>query len=139
MRSLFRLLLKLTPHHFQRDFSDEVMAILSQRLEQEGRSFAFVFREVFGLIPLIVTARTLPPQIAPLVGGITIAATLHYTLYTVLGLLLRKLSTMVTSLNAFSSNPDAQPLMLVIWVVFCFLGLIPLFLMMAFRVRLQKH
>lgn len=135
MRTLCLLLLKLSPSRFRRDFSDEVLDIISTRFTEEGRSFRFVARELLGLIQLAWSMRSTPTSTWPVLGGLGIAATLHFLLYSVVGALLRASYKLMTPLNQFSAREGVEPVILGIYALFCFLALIPLFLILAFRIR----
>jgi hypothetical protein len=135
MRTLCLLLLKLSPTRFRRDFSDEVLDIISIRCNEEGRSLRFVVRELLGLIQLAWSMRTTPTATWPILGGIGIAATLYLAICTVIGALLRASNKLLNPLNQFSTREGVEPVTIGIYAIFGVLTLIPLFLLLAFRIR----
>ena len=135
MRTLCRLLLRLSPSRFRRDFSDEILDIFSTRLHEEGRSLRFVLKEIAGLVGLAWSMRPTPAPGLPIIGGLALAAFAHLTLYTILGALLRAQQQLLNPLNRFSNTQGTEPVIIGLYVMFCFIALIPLFLLLAFRIR----
>jgi hypothetical protein len=135
MRTLCLLLLKLSPSRFRRDFTDEVLDIISVRCKEEGRSFRFVISELLGLVQLAWSMRTTPPATWPILGGLGVAATLHLVLYSIIAALLRAFSKLFNPLNQFSTREGVEPVTIGIYAIFGLLTLIPLFLLLAFRIR----
>lgn len=135
MRTLCLLLLKLSPSSFRRDFSDEVLDLISTRVKEEGRSFRFVATELLGLIQLAWSMRTTPTSLWPILGGLATATALHLMLYTAVGFILRAIGRLTSPLNQFSAREGVEPVTIGIYAIFCFFGLIPLFLILAFRIR----
>lgn len=128
IRRICRWILLLSPSRFRRDFGDEVMDVLELRLREEGASARFVARELVGLLKLVEWP-------VPVVGGILGAALLHGFLYTVVGMLLRKGYALFAHLDSFGEQPMNYPVVIGFYALFGVLTLVPLFLVLAFRIR----
>src|SRR3712207_6696180 len=86
MELLYRALLHLYPQDFRTAFAAEMVEVFNERALEEKRvgvmAFArFIGTEALGLIAGVANERRPSPALAPVAGGLALAAALHSTLY----------------------------------------------------------
>jgi hypothetical protein len=125
--SVYAWLLKLCPEEVEREFGPELKAVFAMRLEEcETGKLRFLAGEMVGLLSIGLGARW---NLWPLVGGLGVAAALHFVMYSIIGRLLLNVG------GNFKAVDQNQALTMAIWGMFAVLGLMPLFVILAGRVR----
>lgn len=128
MRALCCFLLRLSPSRFRRDFSDEVLEIIALRFHEEGRSFGFVMREIWGLVLLAWSLWSVPTFVWPVLGGVAGAVLGHYALYSAT-------AGVALAGSEFLVARSAEPFLLAIFAGLFVLSLLPVFLILSYRIR----
>ena len=124
---VYAWLLKLCPEELEREFGPELKAVFALRLSEcESGKLRFLGGELVGLFAIGLGARW---NLWPVAGGLGVAAALHFVMYSIIGRLL------LTVGGNFEAVDENQALTMAIWGMFAVLGLMPLFVILAGRVR----
>jgi hypothetical protein len=137
------MLLRSYSIEYQIDFGDEMLNVFRQAAaRQRAQGFAaylrFLWREYTGLLLGAFRERQFRSRLAPVLGGLVVAALVNYLFYSGMFQLMRATGGALRHASLPITDPLAAPITIVLFVLAALLPLLPLFILLGSRVNLRR-
>jgi hypothetical protein len=144
MRRAYRLLLQLYPREHRLQFAEEMLAVFTLVAEERRAQgsiayLRFVMNECFGLLRGACVEWLKRISLAPVLGGIVVAAILHAGFYVAAWKCMHTVRVFVDRSAIAPADPRAAGLTLAILSVAILLCLLPIVVLLSLRLTLRRR